>query len=311
MPKASQLEQWDKEADELLKQANQPANPPADPPAEPEPEPEPEPNKEPEQPEPSPPADSDELDGLTLENAQERIRNAQARMHRATREAAELRRENKALAEKSQGLESEVARLKQELEAAKNAPPATDSAPSGEIPADLEGLKEDYPSLYEKFVQPLLTSVTALQKQVQVLGGQVGEVSKTVAEKAKEERAAEEQAHIDAILKAHPDAFDIRNSDEFEGWLDRQTPMTRRAIDEGTAADVIEVLDRYKQAVGSARINQARAAATPATPRARTQPKETKPTFKRSEIAAMSPEEFQRREAEIDEAMKEGRIVNG
>ncbi|HEX7116275.1 MAG TPA: hypothetical protein VF193_14200 [Steroidobacter sp.] len=319
MPTPAQLQKLEEEADEIFKQATQQSDPPpSDPPAEPNPDDQPkdtpadEPREEPEQPEPSPQQDSDELQGLTLENAQERIKNAQARMHRATREAAELRRQNQALATKSQSLESEVARLKQELEAAKNAPPATDSPPSGDdLPADLEGLKEDYPSLYEKFVQPLLTSHQALRRRIEVLSGDVGDVKKTVTKRTEEEEKAAEDAHIRAILDAHPDAFEIRNSDEFEGWLDRQPPMTRRAIDEGTAADVIEVLDRYKKAIGSARIDKARAAATPATPRARTQPRPDKPIFKRSEIAAMSDEEYLRRESEIEEAMKEGRIIHG
>ena len=49
--------------------------------------------KKPDESAPPAAADTDELDGLTLENMAERVRNAQARMHRATQEAAVDRRE--------------------------------------------------------------------------------------------------------------------------------------------------------------------------------------------------------------------------
>jgi hypothetical protein len=92
--------------------------------------------------------------------------------------------------------------------------------------------------------------------------------------------------HWDQIRARHPDALRITKSDDFQGWLERQTPAAKRAAVEGTAADIIALLDRYKAAC--------------LTPR--------KPRFTREQIKRMPLAEFERREKEIDAAMRDGRI---
>lgn len=55
------------------------------------------------------------------------------------------------------------------------------------------------------------------------------------------------QAHIDAIKAVHPDASEIANSNDFLVWLMCQPVTAQLAAAEGTANDVISLLDRYKQ----------------------------------------------------------------
>jgi hypothetical protein len=56
-------------------------------------------------------------------------------------------------------------------------------------------------------------------------------------------------------------------------------------------------------------LQAAREVANPATPKARTQPTKTKPTFTRKQIDAMTPQEFLANEAAIDQAVAEGRVI--
>ncbi len=94
--------------------------------------------------------------------------------------------------------------------------------------------------------------------------------------------------HLAAILKAHPDAFQIAKNEDYQGWLMRQSPIVQTAIERGTAEEVIQVLDRYKRAVGITR---------------------KKPHFTRQQIEAMPLDEFRRREEEIDKAIAAGNIT--
>lgn len=92
------------------------------------------------------------------------------------------------------------------------------------------------------------------------------------------------------LLAKHPDAQQILESDDFQGWVLRQPPMVERALWDGAVEDLIEILDKYKAAVGYGK------------------PIVTPPRFTRAQIAAMSNEEFVAREKDIDRAIKRGLI---
>lgn len=94
--------------------------------------------------------------------------------------------------------------------------------------------------------------------------------------------------HFDTIRTVHPDLDEITRSFDFEGWLLRQPPEVQRLKYTGNAEQVIDMLTRYKREFGLL-------------------PK-PKPTFTRQQIARMSPEEFARREPEIDKAIADGRV---
>ena len=70
---------------------------------------------------------------------------------------------------------------------------------------------------------------------------------------AKQVESATDQ-HFSAINAAHPDVESVVPSQEFNNWIDSQPSVVRgslkHAIEEGTALEVIEVLDAYKASTG-------------------------------------------------------------
>ncbi len=271
----------------------------------------------------TPPAtdSEDATEGLTLDNVTERIKNAQARMTKATQEAASLRREKDAMTAQIGTLQASLTQLQSEIEALKKNPPAPanepspsqDSAGLGDDPT-LQELAKEYPSI----VPPLLRliddqkqAIASLQSKVETAAGKV---DKSEAEKAAEAKRQAQEDHEAAILAVHADAMQIADTDDFIGWVGRQSPMIKRAVESGTAVDVIDVLNRYKEAVGlgaATRETEADNASGPNVPRARDHKPSGKRQFKftRAQLDAMPQEEFQRREREIDEAIAAGLVA--
>lgn len=312
-------EQLDKEADEMMASLQPPED--TEPVAE-EPEvPVTEPPSEPAEAE-AEPEEATPVEALTSEQYAERLANAeasadkrikdfQAKMTKATQVAADLRRQNDELS----------ARLKS------NEPtplPTPDPVDDSEITA----LQEEYPSL-----APVFKRITKLQQENATLLARFSEVQGAVTRTAEEvqtdKREQLEAAHFAAIDESHPDAREIAQSDDFQGWILRQPPMYQRAIAEGTAIDVIDVLTRYKNDVGIHQVDEAETTAAPAedaapvetkldkarrlstpTPhKVRTPPTNARPAFTRAQLDAMPQKEFEKREAEIDEAIAAGRVT--
>lgn len=296
-------EQLEREADELIRQMmGEEAEPEAE-------EPESAADTEAEDPEPEESAPSDQEE--TVESAEsdpepeeesgepedsdsriweERYKNAQARMTKATQEAAELRKEVKSYKDKLDRLETQVSQQK--------ATPATDVDDK-----DLEQLMADYPEV----VGPLI-------KKIQVLQTKVGE---TVSSFEEREQQAELERHFEAIRAEHPDLDEVTASDDWEGWLDRQSPTWKRIAGEGTAEEVVDLVSRYKQDMGlvkpqvkrEARVEQARKVSEPKLPKARKpDPNGGKKVWSMTEINRMPTELFLKHEAEIDQAILEGRV---
>ncbi len=242
----------------------------------------------------------DGLDGLTLKNAEERIRNAQARMHKASQEASEAKREISTLNDQIQTLKGEIEALQRQNSTPESRETATESGDP------LDELVGEYPDI----AGPLVRQIRVLQQSLQ-------------SDQEQRAKADADAIHYQKILKAHPDAYEIRDSDDFLGWLERQPPLFRRAFDQGASEDVIHLLSSYKQAVGRVeaepvhridtkpkRLEEGRKIADPPTPRSR-RPVQTlgRPRFTREQIANMSPSEFEKHEEEIDAAVREGRVA--
>lgn len=312
-------EQLEAEADALIKLVNEP-------PAEPDTvivagqdeavavEPSPEASQE-----PSPATtDTDGLEDITLENSVERIRNSQARMTRATTEAAQLRRSLSEHELVIQRLEDEVKRLQAALQAAPAKPPATDTATNGM--ATLETLRDDYPQI----IGPLIGTLQELRGELDGLKGTVTTREASLARRdatEKENRAQHnENAHFNVIRAAHPDFQQVVESEDFKGWADRQSRMTKITLygdgveisplyHGGTAEEVNDVLTQYKHAVGlTKRSDAAREAASPTLRKANRVQSNGRTTFTRDQIGRMSPAEYAANESAIDAAMAEGRI---
>lgn len=147
---------------------------------------------------------------------------------------------------------------------------------------EIEAIADDYPSL----VNPILKSLKTIHRAVSQQSEKIASV------RSVHDRIAEE-AHFAAIQKTHPDMSQIHQSEDFQGWLMRQPVAIQQISQEGTAQDVIWMLDQYKAAVGK--------------PRQKEIEKKTK--FTRAQIAAMPLKVFEKHEAEIDAAIANGEIV--
>lgn len=233
-----------------------------------------------------PPVVEEDKDPLAL--AQERIANAQRKMTEATQEASGLRRQ---VAE----LQQKVAQFQDQL--------AQQPTSSGSEIDTLDDLAEEYPTI----VAPLIDRIRKLE-------GKLGEVdtrfSETESQAQERETERTKKAHFDAILSTHPDAMDVANSNAMQAWLAGRPPMDQQILQSGTAADVVDLLSRFKSTQTrpqESKLDRAREVVTP-NPRSMTE-KTSKPSFTRQQIANMSMDEFRRNENAIDAAYEDGRVI--
>lgn len=217
-----------------------------------------------------------------LRLAEERVKNAQSRMTKATQESAELRRQVSELRGEMESLRAKIATAPEDDE-------------------DLRTLKDEYPDI----ASPILRKLEAVQEQV----------NKGQRQLEEDRQADTLKRHFDTIRGAHSDFDEIVTSDEFDGWLASQTPSWRKIGESGTAEEVVELLARYKTAIGNApqqpesTLEKARKLAEPSLPRARKPDQNAnQKIWTRREIELMPLNEFEKRQEEIDQALMEGRV---
>lgn len=150
---------------------------------------------------------------------------------------------------------AQVAELLQQMEALKNATPAqaveaAKAIDSAATPEEIAGLFGDFSEdAIAKGVEKLVASRTAaIEAKFEAKFNAVLEpIQKQQTESATD-------LHFSAINKAHPDVESVVASAELQQWIDSQPsvarPALRAAIEQGTAAEVIETLDAYKAATG-------------------------------------------------------------
>lgn len=223
----------------------------------------------------------------------EQYKNLQAAFTRASQENAELR--------------SRIAEIEQRLAERpithQNSFDVPPQQPAG--PDELDTLAEDYTEM-----KPVASRVKKLEAHIRKLENELGS-SRREFSNTQQQTAAE--LHWNKILTAHPDARTIANSADFMGWVARQPAYVQAVIDGrdpvvGSAENVIDVINQYKAATN--KVDQARNLAAPRVGTAAIKTTDSnKPTFTGAQIAAMSDEEFIRREAEIQQAQMEGRVL--
>ena len=151
----------------------------------------------------------------------------------------------------------------------------------------------------------MMAELNALRQQVQQQDAQVNQV------KQEREIQAAQEAHMNAILAVHPDATSIAASSQFNGWITNQHPRLQQVLQNGTAQEVVDLLTQFKnsspQQAQQSKVDQAREMATP-NPRSQASPN-AKRTYTHAEIKAMPLSEYRRLEADIDQAMLEGRVI--
>ena len=173
---------------------------------------------------------------------------------------------------------------------------------------DLEKFREEYPDVYE-----VVETVSHLQSE---------EKSKDLREKLEKLQTREQELlRKDAekrLMDKHPDFEDIRNSDDFHSWAKEQPKSIQDWVyNNADDADLASrALDLFKKDIGmdvapkKSRSKQSRKSAADmvSTKTTSVEPQQEKIWTER-EIAKMSIAEFDKHEAEISQAMQEGRIA--
>lgn len=140
-----------------------------------------------------------------------------------------------------------AAELQAQLDALKSAPAAKVETPE---PVDHGDVFGDFSEeAIAKGVEKLVASKTAALTAD--LEARLAAVLAPLQEKQAESAIDE---HFSTINKAHPDVESVVPSQEFNNWIDKQPSVVRgalkHAIEQGTAPEVIEVLDAYKATLG-------------------------------------------------------------
>jgi predicted house-cleaning noncanonical NTP pyrophosphatase (MazG superfamily) len=174
---------------------------------------------------------------------------------------------------------------------------------------ELEQFKTEYPDVYEvvETVAHMQSESKAkvLEERLQKLQEREQEILRIEAEKRLTDR--------------HPDFDDIRNSDDFHSWAQEQPKsiqdwIYKNADDADLASRALDLfkkdfgIDVPQKEKSNSKQTKKSAADMVSTKTTTVEPKQEK-IWSETEIAAMSMDEFDRHEAEISEAMAQGRIV--
>ena len=182
----------------------------------------------------------------------------------------------------------------------KYAPPKT--------PEELDKFRDQYPDVYQ-VVETI--SHNMAQKQVEDLQAEIGRLSE-------KEKKLKVQSAYKQLLNNHPDFDEIKKSPEFLGWLEQQPKSISEGITKNNTDPVwaSRTVDLYKADMGmnrkptSDKSKQAARAVTKTAAKQINTTGQTGRVWKMSEIHKLKPWEFEKYEAEIDQAVKSGQIVN-
>ena len=172
---------------------------------------------------------------------------------------------------------------------------------------ELEEFKTKYPDVFE-----VVETVAHMQSEsmAKVLEERLSQLQEREAQMLRQ--SAEER-----LMEKHPDFNEIRNSDDFHAWAKEQPQSIQDWIyNNSDNPDLASrALDLFKKDVGieaapkkTTSKKTKSAADMVSTKTTSVEPKSEK-VWSEREIAAMSIDEFDKHEAEISEAMQQGRIV--
>ena len=204
------------------------------------------------------------------------------------------------LAEKEKEYKQKIEELEERIKAGpdKIRPPKTDE--------DIAAWAKKYPD-----VASIVETIAAKKAQELFAGAQERfkelDEAKWEAQRTKAENA---------IRKVHSDFDELKASDEFHNWADQQPKWVQDALYENSddPASVIRVIDLYKVDNGltpSARKTDAKKAAATVSKGSRTQidADSASGTFRESQVAKMSPAEYEANAEKIDAAIRGGKFV--
>lgn len=131
------------------------------------------------------------------------------------------------------------------------------------------------PELFGDFSEEALAKgikeLVAADVQAQVAAQVKAQVAEALKPMQAKEQESAEQAHFNAIYSVHKDADSVVQSSEFEAWKVGQPSYIQasinQVIDQGSAEQIVELLNNYKQSTNST-ATPAKVEDTPAKPTA-------------------------------------------
>ena len=128
-------------------------------------------------------------------------------------------------------------------------------------------------------------------------------------------QAKKEKAEAE-LMSLHPDFEEIRSSDEFHNWAEKQPKVVQDALYENSedAKSVAVAIDLYKshkgiKAKSTSSSDKAAASSVKTKGRTTVNDDESKNFWRESTVAKMSDKEFEKHHEEIHEAQKAGKFV--
>ena len=211
---------------------------------------------------------------------------------------SDLRRHQQKQAEE---FKTELAALKSQLESATKKEmklPKSDE--------DIEQWASDYPD-----VAAIVETIA--MKKAREQSSALEERLKAIDEM--QNSATKEKAEA-TLMQMHPDFDEIRDSDDFHEWAEEQPKWVQDALYENSddAASVIRVIDLYKVDNGMTKSDyaakrKAAAGTVKKASKASVDAEDTSGSFKESDIARMSAQEYEKQEEAITKAIQTGKFI--
>ena len=248
-------------------------------------------------------AEEEELEQLIAENKGETVEEVEAEPEGAEEKTfkkryGDLRKHSQ---ETKQSLEKQVNELRKQLDKSTKQEiklPKSDD--------DIEAWAARYPDV-AAIVETI--AIKKAREQSRDLEDRVKEID------AMRETATKEKAEVE-LLKIHPDFSEIRDSDDFHNWATEQPKWVQDALYENDddARSAARAIDLYKidnNISTKKSSNNKDAARSVSNKQTRNAPETDKTggSFKESQVAKMTPQEYERNSDVIMEAIRSGRFV--
>jgi hypothetical protein len=171
---------------------------------------------------------------------------------------------------------------------------------------DIEAWATQYPDV-AAIVETI--AIKKAREQAAGLEDRVKEIDEMRATASREKAEAE-------LMKAHPDFGEIRDSDDFHEWADEQPKWVQDALyeNDNDARSAARAIDLYKadRNIKTKKPASNKDAARSVNSRnSRSQPEDndTSVTFKESQVAKMSPQQYEKASDQIMEAIRTGKFI--